>query len=74
MERVMRAKLRIQSVQATEYSEQLKFAAQYSNTPEDNSFSEATPTADATLQITNKALWGKFKPGQAFYVDFIPVE
>lgn len=74
MERVMRAKLRIQSVQLSEHSEQLKFYAQYSNTPEDNSFSQATPTADATFQITNKELWGKFKPGQVFYVDFIPAD
>lgn len=70
----MRAKLTIQSVTLNGYSEVLKFHAEYSNNKEDNSYSEATPTASAEFNITNKALHGQFKPGQKFYVDFTPVE
>ncbi|HEV8383759.1 MAG TPA: hypothetical protein VGQ11_02725 [Candidatus Acidoferrales bacterium] len=70
----MRAKLVIESVTKTTYSEELKFHAVYggSTNSEDNTFSEATPSATLTMQITNKELHGKFKPGQVFYVDFTP--
>jgi len=66
----MRAKLTVQSVKLMTYGEELEFSAIYTGSPEDNNYSEATPTASAKLMITNKALHGKFKPGQQFYVTF----
>ncbi len=66
----MRAKLTVQSVKLLTYGEELEFSAVYTGTPEDNSYSEATPTASAKLMVTNKNLLGKFKPGQSFYVTF----
>lgn len=72
----MRAKLQIESVTKTDYAEELKFHAVYGGdkNSEDNTFSEATPSASLTMQITNKALHGQFKEGQKFYVDFTPAE
>jgi len=68
----MRAKLKIESITKNEYNEELKFSAVYGNSTnkEDNTFSEATPSASLTMVVSNKELHGKFKPGQKFYVDF----
>lgn len=72
----MRAKLQIETVTNTTYSERLKFHAVYGGdkNKEDNTFSEATPSASLEMEITNKELHGKFVPGQKFYVDFTPAE
>lgn len=37
---------------------------------EDNTFARYTPSASFTVQINNPQLFGKFKIGQKFYVDF----
>jgi len=70
----MRAKLKVSSVNLTEYGDEVKFDASYTNTPEDNSFSAATPIAAMTMTVSNPALRGTIKPGQKFYLDFIPAE
>lgn len=70
----MRAKLRVLSVNLTEYGDEVKFDASYTNTPEDNSFSAATPVAQMTMTVSNPALRDTIKPGQKFYVDFIKAE
>ena len=70
----MRAKVAVQSVTLNGYAEVVKYAAVSSGTPEDNSFSAATPAGSIELTITNKDLWGTIKPGQKFYVDFTPAE
>lgn len=37
---------------------------------EDNTFAHYSPQADLRITIANPALWGKFKAGQKYYVDF----
>ena len=37
---------------------------------EDNSFAKWSPNINLQMQVTNPALFGKFEPGQKFYVDF----
>ena len=37
---------------------------------EDNTFAKYTPGANLTISIANPALWGQFKFGDKFYVDF----
>lgn len=39
---------------------------------EDNSFAKWSPSINLQMQVTNPALFGKFEPGQKFYVDFSP--
>lgn len=41
-------------------------------TDEDNSFAKWSPSINLQMQVTNPALFGKFEPGQKFYVDFSP--
>jgi len=72
----VRAKFRVDSVQQFEHSEIVRLTAVYggSTNAEDNTFAEATPCAELTMTITNKAVHGQFKPGQKFYADFTPAE
>ena len=41
---------------------------------EDNTYARMSPGASLTIQIANPALWGKFKHGDKFYVDFTPAQ
>lgn len=41
---------------------------------EDNTFAKFSPGADLRLNVANPDLWGKFKVGQKFYLDFTEVE
>ena len=78
----MRAKLQVGFVHENFYpenvktSETLKFhavcAPKYdeSGMDEDNTFAKFSPSADLTINIANPALFGKFKAGDRFYVDF----
>jgi hypothetical protein len=40
---------------------------------EDNTFAKFSPGAQLTINIANPALWGQFKHGDMFYVDFTRV-
>ena len=39
---------------------------------EDNTYAKMSPGASLNINIANPALWGKFKVGDRFYVDFTP--
>jgi hypothetical protein len=41
---------------------------------EDNTFAKYTPSADAWFAVMNPDLFGKFAPGDTFYVDFTRAE
>lgn len=80
MSAVMRAKLRVSAVSANATCETLSFNAVYKSSgypadgkDEDNTFATWTPSASLQMSITNPDLLGKFKVGDAFYVDFTPV-
>lgn len=68
----IRAKFRCDEVKKTEYSEEVKLQAVCGTSPEDNSFSQATPCATVTMSINNKNAHGAFVPGQKYYADFTP--
>lgn len=78
----MRAKLYVTAVQVHEFEgkqtgETVHFAAVGKDGcyPDDgNTFARWTPSADAHFMIQNQALFGGFKVGQKFYVDFAPAE
>ncbi len=69
---LMRAKVQVETVNSSRYSDEVTMTAVYTNdkNKEDNTFSEATPNASFKMTISNKALHGKIRPGQKFYVDF----
>jgi hypothetical protein len=52
---------------------EIKMNAEYGK-PEDNTYSQATPSASLTMTITVPAVIDTFKPGTYFYADFTPVE
>lgn len=66
----MRAKLTVESITKDRYHERLVLTALYSDNKEDNTYSDATPSARMEMVISNKNLHGKFNPGDQFYVDF----
>ena len=76
----MRAKMRVMEVTAGEGYERLKLCAVGTGQPynadgtgdEDNTFSRWTPQANLDMTIQNPALFGQFKAGDKFYVDFTP--
>jgi len=77
----MRAKMKISTVKRSEYGEELTMSAvcKAGSYPEDgldenNTFAKFTPAADLKMQIANPALFGKFNPGECYYLDFIKVE
>ena len=41
---------------------------------EDNTFAKFSPGANLSINIANPDLFGKFKVGDKFYVDFTPAE
>lgn len=41
---------------------------------EDNTFALYSPTVDLRITIANPALWGQFKIGEKYYVDFTQAE
>lgn len=78
---MMRAKIKVSSVKATEYGEVIEAAPVCGNQPfgpngesEDNTFARFTPSGALSLTVNNPELNGKIKPGQMFYVDFTLAE
>lgn len=73
---MMRAKMRVQSVEKSGDQERLSLSAVSGSSygpngeSEDNTFARYTPNGTCTLTINNPALAGKFKEGQKFYLDF----
>lgn len=83
----MRAKVRVSGVfphkdeSGNTSSERLMFhgVAKSSSYPadgsdEDNTFAKFSPSVAMDFIVANPALFGAFKPGDTFYVDFTPVE
>jgi hypothetical protein len=78
---MMRAKVKVSSVQAFEGREEVTAAPVCGDKPfgpsgesEDNTFARFTPSGSISLTITNPDLLGKIKPGMKFYVDFTEAE
>ena len=81
----MRAKLRVGSVIANQHegvttSERLVFHGVAKSDgygddgiDENNTFARYSPSVLLDMNVANPALFGKFAPGDTFYVDFTPV-
>lgn len=64
----IKAKMKVQTVTLNGYSETTKLYCEYSNTPEDNSFSKATPSGNMELVIDNPNAQGFLKPLKKYYI------
>ena len=75
----VRGKFKVESVThhatapGTAYAE-VKMSAVYTGTPEDNTYSKATPSAQLSMYVTVPEVVDTFKPGMFFYADFTPVD
>ena len=75
----MRAKFHLSSVEKFPTGERLKFnaVAKSSAYPEDgsdedNTYAKFSPSASCEIFVANPALFGRFEPGERYYVDFTP--
>ena len=69
MSTIMRAKLQVSMVQEYHYGEN---AAKSGENLTMHAVAMYSPGATLVISIANPALWGKFKHGDKFYVDFTP--
>ena len=87
MSTAMRAKMMVNMVNEMFYGENktksgevLTFSAVAASkypedgSDEDNTYAKFSPGATVTIHVTNPALWGKFKFGEKYYVDFTAAE
>jgi hypothetical protein len=80
MERAMRAKVKITGLETQGEQEKLTFnfpakdgAYPADGSDEDQQFARYSPSGALTLNVANPNLLGKFKVGDTFYLDFVPV-
>lgn len=73
----MRAKMVVQCVTRTEYGEKLNMAPvskpggyPEDGSDEDNTYAKFSPSGSLELTVNNPALFGKFNPGEKYYLDF----
>lgn len=76
MEKV-RCKFKVTAVIDVDYGcskqHEVKMSAVYGTDGEDKSFASATPYGNLDFHVTNPEVIGRFKPGDEFYLDLIPV-
>ncbi len=76
----MRAKFKVITVEQFEGgTEKLTMQAVCSDAPygangesDDNTFARFTPQGSLTMVVNNPEIVGTIKPGQKFYLDFVP--
>ena len=77
----MRAKMVINEVKRNQGIETLAMTAvckpngyDESGLDEDNTYAKFSPSGQLTLTVSNPALFGKFNPGEKYYLDFTKAE
>lgn len=75
----MRAKFQLSHVTKGEGWEKLHFYAvaksggyPQDGSDDDNTYAKFSPQASCEITVANPALFGKFEPGEKYYVDFTP--
>lgn len=68
----IRAKLRAVSVDSTSNGDNVNMLAVIDDSEENESFSDATPSASLTMWVSNPSARGAFMEGREYYVDFTP--
>ncbi len=77
MSRSIRAKFKAEEVTDYGYgSKRVKLSAVYSHdrNSEDNQFSNATPSGQIEMMVTNPDALDFIQPGKKYYVDFSPAD
>lgn len=74
---MIRAKAKVSSVTSHEnmIGKTIQLVAEYDpEIPEDQRFSEATPSFNLTMYVTNPVVIERMVEGTYFYIDFVEVE
>lgn len=75
---MIRAKFKLTGILNQAWSpdaKEYRFDAQYdTSTPEDQRFSQATPSGTIRMQVNNPAAHDYFKLGDSYYLDFVKVD
>lgn len=66
---VMRAKMKVEVVNKTECGERVEFRA-VPGTADENTFCASDPWASCAVLVTCGTLYGRFRPGDLYLVDF----
>jgi len=72
--KTIRAKFECTTIQSKDWGEEVRLYAVHGNDDKDNEennqFSEATPSGNLEMTISNPAAKGFFKEGKDYYLDF----
>ncbi|MDE2102608.1 MAG: hypothetical protein KGL39_35505 [Patescibacteria group bacterium] len=68
----VRAKFKVESVEHTADSANVKLSAVISGSEENKQFFRWTPSGGIQLSTVNKEAANRFEPGKEYYVDFTP--
>ena len=66
----MRAKFSCESITIGRYGRQAELRAVGDNSPENNTFSEATPSGTLSIYITAQGAYAYLQVGKSYYLDF----
>lgn len=72
----VRGKFKVTAITKNHYNPtaaEIVLEAVYSQNPEDQSYSLATPSAKITMSVSNPVAVEKLALGMSFYVDFIAI-
>lgn len=69
----IRAKFIVESITETAYSRTVKMRAVMAGDGKGNeSWSQATPSGELTMVVTNPAAYSQFEVGKPYFLDFTP--
>ena len=68
-----RCKFRVIENKRQQGSDVVTLCPEYSESPEDRTFSATTPSGKLEINVTNRAVIGKFMPGDFYFLDLTPV-
>lgn len=68
----IRAKFRCNNTDQQPWGENVELSAVTSDTPENKEWSEATPSGNLTMNISNPSAQGQFKRGEEYFIDITP--
>ena len=68
----MRAKFRVEHVIHYSGARNVKLSAVHGGSPENNQFSQASPSGSLEMHINNPAAFDFLEPGKSYYLDFTP--
>lgn len=70
----IRAKFLCNNVDTQPWGENVELSAVTADTPENKEWSEATPSGNLTMNISNPGAQGQFQRGEVYFIDITPAK